>query len=82
MAKRLVGLTLPIVGHINASVEIDIPDGIQTEDEALQWIKENYTAHNIVRLDSFANDDIDYQIDTEDNDNLHCWRVDMEEEVA
>ena len=32
--------------------------------------------------DSFANDDIDYSIDTEDNDNLHCWRVDMEEEVA
>ncbi len=81
MAKRLVSLTLPIVGYIDATVEIDIPDSITDQTEAQQWVLDNYTTHNIVRQDSFEECGINYDVDTEDNDNLCCLDVNFDEET-
>jgi hypothetical protein len=81
MAKRLVSLTVPIVGYINATVEIDIPDSITDQTEAQQWVLDNYTTKDIVDQDTFDTCDVSYDVDTEDNDNLCCLDVDLDEDL-
>lgn len=82
MAKRLVSLTVPIVGYVDATVEIDIPDTITDQAEAQQWVLDNYTTKDIVDQDTFEVEDANYDVDTEDNDNLCCLDVQLDEELA
>jgi hypothetical protein len=67
--KRMVYMTLPIIGYVDCNVELDIPTNIRSEEDIKHWVLKNYSTHNIISQESFDTDDIDWNIDEKDYDN-------------
>ena len=82
MTKRFVNVTLPIIGYIEASVELDIPDNITDEDEARKWILANYNTETISEPDDFVINKVDWDIEDDNHDDLCIMSVDFDEELV
>ncbi len=67
--KRMVYMTLPIIGYVDCNVELDIPTNISSEEDIKHWVLKNYSTQNIISQESFDTDDIDWNIDEKDYDN-------------
>jgi hypothetical protein len=82
MTKRFVNMTLPMIGYIEASVELDIPDNITDEDEARKWILTNYNTETISQLDDFVTSKVDWSIEDDNHGDLCIMYVDFDEELV
>lgn len=82
MTKRFVSVTLPIIGYIEASVELDIPDNITDEDEARKWILANYNTETISQHEDFDTSDVDWSIEDDNHSDFCVMSVDFDEELV
>ena len=82
MTKRFVSVTLPIIGYVEATLELDIPANITDEDKAREWILANYNTETIGQHEDFDASNVDWSIEDDNHNDFCVMSVDFDEELV